>query len=74
MDEAVDSMCSSLLQKGEDVRKHRPYHSSPVDNMQYVIDTNGGHKLRSDIKNKHDKPHLEGTIAEAETTPENSNF
>ena len=72
MDIAVESMCWSLSQKGEDVRKHKPCYPSPVKNMQYVIDTNGGHKLRSDIKNKHDKPHLEGTIVAAETTPNNA--
>ena len=36
-----------------------------------MTDTNGGNKIRSDSKNRHNKPVIPNTTAAAETTPNN---
>ena len=73
MDQAVEAVCWSFLQKGEDVRTRKATHPPPTRNLQFVMDVNGGTKIRTDIEGTYDKPvthnHHEVTAA---TTQQNS--
>ena len=73
MDQAVEAVCWSFLQKGEAVRKRKATHPPPTRNLQFVMDINGGNKIRTDIEGTYDKPvthnHHEVTAA---TTQQNS--
>jgi len=73
MDQAVEAVCWSFLQKGEAVRTRKATHPPPTRNLQFVMDINGGNKIRTDIEGTYDKPvthnHHEVTAA---TTQQNS--
>jgi len=44
------------VSEGESMTKHAPFHPGPFCKLDVVMDTNGGNKIRSDAKTKHDKP------------------
>ena len=73
MGQAVEAVCWSFLQKGEAVRTRKATHPPPTRNLQFVMDVNGGNKIRTDINGTYDKPvthnHHEVT---ALTTQQNS--
>ena len=55
MDGGVEILYWLLLQKSEDVQKYTLYHPSLGKNFKFVINTNGGNRVRSDSNNKHDE-------------------
>ena len=76
MDQAVEELCHAFLQLGLDMRQQAVFHSSPRWNLSLstsssVMDTNnGGRKIQSDIKIKHDYESMgpQTTTAVAATT------
>ena len=73
MDQAVEAVCLLFLQKRDAVRTRKATHPPLTRNLQFVMDINGGNKIRTDIEGTYDKPvrhnHHETT---APTTAENS--
>ena len=56
MDQAVEAVCWSFLQKGEPVRTRKVTHPQPTRNLQFVMDVNGRNKVRTNIEGTYDKP------------------
>ena len=56
MDQAVEAVYWSFLQKGDDIRTHKAIQSTPTRNLQFLFDMNGGNKIRTDIDGTYDKP------------------
>ena len=73
MDQAVEVVCWSFLQKGDAVRQRKVTHPPPTRNLQFVMDINGGNKNQTDIGSTYDKPvtHNHHEIT-APTTVDNS--
>ena len=56
MDQAVEDVCWVFLQKGPAVRTLMAKHPLPTRNHQFVMDINGGKKIRKNISCAYDKP------------------
>ena len=56
INQAVEAVCWSFLQKGEAVRTWKATYPPPTRNLQFVMDVNGGNKIRTDIEGTYDKP------------------
>ena len=56
MDQAVEAVCWSFLQKGPAVRTLMAKHPPRTRNPQFVMDINEGKKIRNDISSAYDKP------------------
>ena len=56
MDQAVEAVSWSFLQKGDGARTRKATHSPSTMNLKFVMDSNIGNKILTDIDGTYDKP------------------